>query len=64
MPISHGNAGIFDAGQRRSAGAAAVAADENVIGLGLGDAGGDGADADFAHQFHADPRLRIQFFRS
>ena len=54
-----GNAGIFDAGQRRSAGAAAVAADENVIGLGLGDARGDGADADFADQLHADPRLAV-----
>jgi hypothetical protein len=54
-----GQAGIFDAGQRRSAGAAAVAADENVIGLGLGDAGGDGADADFADQLHADARLGV-----
>ena len=60
-----GEAGIFDAGQRRSAGAAAVAGDENVIGLGLGDAGGDRADADFADQLHADARAAgLAFFRS
>ena len=38
------------------AGAAGIAGDQNVIGLGLGDAGGDRADADFADQLHADAR--------
>ncbi len=58
-PSSQGRPGVFDARQGRRAGSAAVAADENMIGLGLGDARGDGADADFADQFHAHARVAI-----
>src|SRR5258706_1620069 len=58
-----GDAGVFDGGEWRSAGAAAVAGNQNVIGLGFGDAGGDGADADFTHEFHGDARLRIGVFQ-
>ena len=48
---------MLDAGQRRGARAAVVAADQDMIGMGLGHARGDGADADFRHQLHADARL-------
>ena len=47
-------AGVLDAGQRRGAGAAVVAADQHHVGVRLGHAGRDGADADLGHQLHAD----------
>src|SRR5262249_46069576 len=43
----------------RISGPAGVAGDQDVIGLALGDARSDGADADFAHQLHAHPRLGV-----
>ena len=43
-------AGMLDRGQRRGAGAAFEAGDGDVIGARLGDAGGDGADADFGDE--------------
>ncbi len=59
------HAGVLDAGQRRGAGAAVVAADEHHVGVGLGDARRDGADADLGHQLDADARVRgCAFFRS
>ena len=39
-------AGMFEAGQRRRAGAAVVAGDQNDVGVRLGHAGRDRADAD------------------
>ena len=57
-------AGVLDARERRSAGAAGVAGNEDVIGVALGHAGGDRADADFGDQLHADARRGIAFFRS
>jgi hypothetical protein len=42
-------AGMFDRGQRRGASAALEAGDGDMIGTRLGDAGGDGADADFGY---------------
>ena len=50
---------VLDARQRRRARAAVVAADEHHVGMRLGDAGGDGADADFGDQFHADARVAV-----
>ena len=47
-------AGVLDARERRSAGAAGVAGNENVIGKALGHAGRNRADADFGNQLHAD----------
>ena len=47
-------AGVLDRAPRRGAGAAVVAGDHDVVGLGLGDAGGDRADADLADQLDAD----------
>ncbi len=41
------------------AGAAAVAGDQDMIGLGFGHAGGNRADAHFAHQLHADAGGRV-----
>ena len=52
-------AGVLDARERRSAGAARVAGNENVIGKALGHAGRDRADADFRHELHAHARRRI-----
>ena len=37
-----------------------VAADQDDVGLGLGDAGGDRADADLGHQLHADARAVVR----
>ena len=53
------NARVLDAGLRRGARAAVVAADEHHVGMGLGHAGGDGAHAHFGHQLHADARLVV-----
>ena len=49
-----GRAGMLDRGERRGAGAALEAGDGDMIGPRLGDAGGDRADADLAHQLDAD----------
>ena len=46
-------AGVLDRRLGRRAGAAVVAGDRHVIGLGLRHARGDGADADFGHELHA-----------
>jgi hypothetical protein len=59
-----GQAGVLDRGLRRGAGAAVVAGDEHDVRVRLGDAGGDGADADLGDELHADARVRLAFFRS
>ena len=53
------DAGVLDAGERRGAGAAVVAADEHHVGMRLGHAGRDGADADLGDQLDADARLVV-----
>ena len=52
-------AGMGQRGQRAGAGAALEAGDRHVIGARLGDAGGDGADADLGNKFHRDARFGI-----
>ena len=52
-------AGMLDRRDRARAGAAVEAGDHHVIGLGLGDAGGDGADADFGDQLDRYRGLRV-----
>ena len=54
-----GAAGVLDRGQRRGAGAAGVAADQDVVGARLGDAGGDGPDPGLGDQLDADPGARV-----
>ena len=54
-----GQAGMLDGAERRSAGAAGVAGDEHDVGVRLGDARGDRADADFGDQLDGDARLRV-----
>ena len=54
-----GQAGIFDGGERRRAGATIVAADGDDVGAGFGDSGSDDADACAGNQFYADARARI-----
>ena len=41
----------------------AVAGDQDHVGLGLGDAGRDGADAGPRHQLHGDPRLGVDLLQ-
>ena len=50
---------MLDGAERRSAGAAGVAGDEHDIGVRLGDAGSDGADANFRDELDGDARLRV-----
>ena len=54
-----GEAGIFDRALRARPGAAGMARHQDHVGLGLGDAGGDGADSRLGHQFHAHLGLRV-----
>ena len=54
-----GKPGVLDGTERRSAGTARVSGDEHDIGVGFGDACGNGADADFRHQLDGDARLRV-----
>ena len=53
------HAGMLQARQRRRARAAVVAGDEHDIRVRLGDAGGDGADADLSDELHVNTRARI-----
>jgi hypothetical protein len=41
---------VLDRLSGAGAGAAVVAADQDLVGIALGHAGGDGADADLGHQ--------------
>ena len=50
---------VLDRRQRRSACAAIVSRDEDVVGSSLRDARGDGADARLRHKLDPDPRLRV-----
>ena len=50
---------VLDRSQRRSAGAAFEAGDRHVIGLALGDARRDRADADFGDELDRHLRLRV-----
>ena len=54
-----GQAGVRDRGLRRGARAAVVAADQHDVGVRLGDARGDRADADFGDQLDADARAAV-----
>ena len=56
-------AGVFDRGKRRRAGAAVVTGDEHDVGVRFGHTGGDGADAGFADELHADFRARVHFLQ-
>ena len=51
--------GVLDGRERRRAGTAGVAGDDEVIGARLDHAGGDRADADGGAKFDADARLGI-----
>ncbi len=58
-PQLPGNAGMLDRRERRRARAAVVSADQHHVGMRLGDARGHRSHADFGHQLHRNPRLRI-----
>jgi hypothetical protein len=49
-----GQAGVLDGAEGRGAGAAVVSGDKDDVGIGFGDAGGDGADAGLGDEFDAD----------
>ena len=52
-------AGVLERRQWRRARTAVVTRDQDHVGVGLGDAGGDRAHALFAHQLHVDARLIV-----
>ena len=52
-------AGVLDRRPRARAGAAVVAGDRDVVGLRLGDARSDRADADLGDELHADRRAPV-----
>ena len=54
-----GRSGMLDRTPRRGAGAAVMAADQDHVGLGLGYARRDRADADLGHQLDADARAVV-----
>ena len=56
-------AGVLDRRQRRSARAAIVTGDDDMVGLGLGDAGSNRTDTDFGNQFDRDRRRWIGVFQ-
>ncbi|GBD45728.1 hypothetical protein HRbin41_00543 [bacterium HR41] len=58
-PDLPGDAGVLDRRERRRAGAAIVASDNHVVGVGLGDPSSDRADTDLGHQLDRDPRARV-----
>ena len=54
------HAGRLDRAQRRGARAAVVAGDQHVVGVRLGHAGGDRADADLGDELDADRCARVR----
>ena len=54
---------VLDGRERRRAGAAVVAGNQNHVRVRLRDAGGDGADADFGDELHADARVAVGIFQ-
>ena len=54
-----GRAGVLDRRDRRGAGAAVMTGDRDVVGLGLGNACGHRAHADFGHQLDRDRRAVV-----
>ena len=63
MSLGHaqlpGQAGVFDAGLGRGAGAAVMAADQHHIGVALGHPGGNCADPDFGDKLDTDPGVVV-----
>ncbi|KAI3478074.1 hypothetical protein L1887_60005 [Cichorium endivia] len=51
--------GVLDAGPSRGTGTTVVTGDEDVVGLSLGDTGGDDADADLGDELDADAGARV-----
>ena len=62
-PISQGVPAYLIEVCGRGAGAADMAGDQDHVGLGLGDAGGDRADAGLGDQLHADPGVRVDLLQ-
>ncbi len=54
-----GHAGVLDARQRRRARAAVVAGNQDDVGVRLGHARGDRADAHFGDELHVNPRVMV-----
>ena len=55
-----GDAGVVDRRLRRGAGAAVVAGDHDVVGVGLRHARGDRAHPDLGHELDRHPRARVR----
>ena len=58
-----GETGVFDAGDRRCAGAAIIPADQHDVGVGLGHPGSNSTDTDFRYQLDADPGTAVGVFQ-
>ncbi len=58
-----GRPGMLDGRPGRSARAAVVPGDHDVVGLALGHAGSNGAHPDFGHQLHGDVGMRGHVFQ-
>ena len=58
-----GQAGVLDRTDGRGAGATVVSGDEDDVGLGFGDAGGDGADPGLGDEFDGDLGGRIDLLQ-
>ena len=56
-------AGMLDAGERRSARAAGIAGDQDMIGVRLGHARGNGAHTHLRHQLDADARIGVRILQ-
>ena len=63
-PSSHGAPACLSEVSGDGAGAAVVAGDEHDVGVGLGHAGGDRADADLGHELHVHAGRGLAFLRS
>ncbi len=59
-PDLPGDAGVVDRRLRRSAGAAVVPGDHDVVGVRLGDAGRDGPHAHLGHELDRDAGARVR----
>ena len=58
-----GGAGVLDGRQRTGAGAAVIAGDRDEVGVGLGDACGNRADARLGDQLHRHQRARVHLLQ-
>ncbi len=57
------NTSVLDGALRARTSTAIMAGNQDHVGLGLGDTGGNGADAGTRDQFHTDAGVRVDLFQ-